>query len=123
MSATVLRISHNGNVFVNNPHWTLGIGLDGKVIGEVLRYHTRYAVSEQLTGPEVQFIFQTADAMSRQFPPVEQHLNHHHDDVCIQGGEPGKVLYRYIVPPEEQRHESIAEFFTILNKVVDRYGS
>ena len=124
MSAVFLRIHHNGNVLLKNPHWHLGVGADGKMDGEILPCSgVRREFHERLTESEVQTVFQTADAMSHQFPPAEQHVGHHHDDICIQGGEPGKVLYRFIVPPQEQRRESVVEFFRILNGVVGKYAT
>src|SRR2546421_2348869 len=123
MSTSFLRISHNGNVLVKSPHWHLGVSTDGKMSGEVLPCSgVRKEFHEQLTGAEAQALFQTADAMSQQFPPVEQHVGHCHDDVCVQGSDPGRVLYRYIVPPDAQGRESIVEFFRILNRVVDKYA-
>src|SRR5882757_9443962 len=123
MSTSFLRIYHNGNVLVKNPHWHLGVSTDGKMSGEVLPCSgVRNEFHEQLTDVETQTLFQTADAMSQEFPPVEQHVGHCHDDVCVRGNEPNKVLYRYIVPPNEQRRESVVEFFRILNRVVEKYA-
>jgi hypothetical protein len=123
MSATFLRIYHNGNVLVKNPHWHLGVSPDGKISGEVLpREGIRREFHEQLAEAEAQTLFQTADALSRRFPPVEQHVGHCHDDVCVQGSEPGRVLYRYIVPPKEQRQDSVVEFLQILNRVIEKYA-
>src|SRR6188768_2802085 len=108
MSTSFLRIHHNGNVLVKNPHWHLGISTDGKMSGEVLPcYGVRKEFHEQLTDAEAQTMFRIADAMSQEFPPAEQHVGHCHDDVCVRGSDPGRVLYRYIVPLNEQRRESV----------------
>jgi len=123
MSTSFLRIYHNGNVLVHNPYWHLGVSTDGKISGDVLPcLGVRKEFREQLTDTEAQILFQTADAMSQEFPPVEQHVGPSHDDVCVQGSDPGRVLYRYIVPPTEQRRESVVEFFRILNRVVEKYA-
>jgi len=122
MNATVLRIYHNGNVLAKNPHWHLGVSSDGRICGEVLPCEgVRKEFDEQLSEVEARILFETADAMSQLFPPVEQHVGHCHDDVCIQGGAPGKLLYRYIVPPAEQSRDSVSEFFRILKRVVEKY--
>lgn len=129
-----LRVNHNGNILEGNPFWHIGIGRDGKICGEVLldKAHfkggvhriesetqfIRLSVNDHLSELEVQFIFQTAAAMAKQFPPANQHLVPHHDNVCIQGNGTSAVLYRYIVPPQEQQREDIARFFEILQRTV-----
>jgi hypothetical protein len=123
MSTSFLRIYHNGNVLVKNPYWHLSISTDGKMSGEVLPcLGVRREFHEQLTDAEAQTLFKTADAMSQELPPVEQHVGHCHDNVCVQGSDPRRILYRYIVPPNEQRRESVVEFFRILNRVVEKYA-
>ncbi len=124
MSTKFLRIHHNGNVLVKNPHWHLGIGIDGKVSGEVLPCPgVLRVVHEQLSDVEVQTLFQTADAMCQQLPPDDHHVDSHHDNICIRGSEPGRIIYRYIVSPKEQQQLSVVEFFRILNRVVEKYAA
>ena len=117
--AVYLRISHNGNPYEGNPHWTFGLGRDGALIGEVIRGHTRYDIEERLAESDVAMLFDAADAMSSQYPPGEQHVGYHLDEVCIQGRAVDKILYRYIVPPgEQQQRPPAVQFFSVLARMV-----
>ena len=117
-AAAYLRISHNGNPYEGNPHWAFGFGRDGALIGEVIRGHTRYDIEEQLAESDVAMLFDAADAMSSQFPPVEQHVGHHFDDVCIQCRVLDKIIYRYVVPPREQQRPPAVQFLAVLARVI-----
>jgi hypothetical protein len=123
MNATFLRIHHNGNVLVKNPHWHLGVDCNGKLNGEVLPCESvRRKFREQLTEAETGTLFQTADEMSLEFPPVEQHTNHSHDDICVQGHDAVRILYRYIIPSKDQQRVSIKEFVRILSQSVEKHA-
>ena len=117
-AAVYLRISHNGNPYEGNPHWAFGLGRDGALIGEVIRGHMRYDIGERLAESDVTMLFDAADAMSSRFPPVDQHVGHHFDDVCIQCRVPERILYRYVVPPSEQQRPPAVEFLAVLARSV-----
>jgi len=63
-------------------------------------------------------MFETADAMKDRFSLSRQLET---EDICIQRNEEGKRLYWYLVPPAAQNEESVAEFFAILKRLVEKY--
>jgi hypothetical protein len=113
-----LRIYHNGNVNEGNPHWHLWFQQNGNVSGEVLCFRSMRQFKDQLSESETQIMFETADAMKERFS-LSRHLET--EDICVQRNEDGKRLYWYLVPPAEQNEGSVAEFFAILKRLVEKY--
>jgi|ERR1017187_2848583 hypothetical protein len=113
-----LRIYHNGDVRNGNPHWHLWFHQNGYVWGEVFCYQTIRRVEDQLSESEAKTMFETADMMKDRFS-LSRHLET--DDICVQCNEEGERIYSYLVPPADQDEESVAGFFAILKRLVEKH--
>ena len=65
-------------------------------------------------------MFNFADALSHEFPPMEQHLTQ--DDICVQGNDGKKVIYWYAIPPHLQKRQADVAFFNVLNRLIGRHA-
>ncbi len=115
-----IRVLHNGHVSQRNPHWHLKIWADGSVFGEIIGPQSDFACIQtykaQLDSAETSLMFSQAAELISRFPN-DQLLP---DDVLVELTESDRWC---AVPPEEQGHASVADFFTTLQKILEPYIS